>query len=55
MRASPLRFAAVALLVLPLLPVASAADAARAAPVYPPSDDIREPARKQFDVSKLGA
>ncbi|MEU7901727.1 peptidase M6 immune inhibitor A [Actinoplanes sp. NPDC049118] len=52
-----LRFAAVALLILPLLPYASAADAAPAAPAAPAEprfDDVRELTRKQLDVSRLG-
>ena len=51
-----LRFAAVALLILPLLPVpapASAAPPAPAAPAAPPASDIRELTRKHLDISGL--
>ncbi|MEU4221494.1 peptidase M6 immune inhibitor A [Actinoplanes sp. NPDC026623] len=48
-----LRFAAVALLIVPLLPFAAPAHAAPAAPAAP-ADDTREPAPKRFDVSHLG-
>ncbi|MEU8610885.1 peptidase M6 immune inhibitor A [Actinoplanes sp. NPDC048791] len=51
-----LRFAAVALLILPLLPMASSASAAPpgpAAPVLPPASDVRELTRKHLDVSGL--
>lgn len=48
-----LRFAAVALMILPLLPLARPAAAAPAAPVVPPASDIRELTRKHLDVSGL--
>ncbi|MFI7542549.1 peptidase M6 immune inhibitor A [Actinoplanes sp. NPDC049599] len=51
-----LRFAAVALLILPLLPVpspAAAAAPAPPAPAVPPAGDIRELTRKHLDVSGL--
>jgi hypothetical protein len=47
------RFAAVALLILPLLPLASPATAAPPAPGAPPASDIRELSRKRLDTSGL--
>jgi hypothetical protein len=48
-----LRFAAVALLILPLVVVTAPASAAPPAPVVPPASDIRELTRKRLDVSGL--
>lgn len=48
-----LRFAAVALLMLPLLPLPPLASPAAAVPPVPPAVDIREPTHKRLDVSGL--